>query len=40
MRAFLGAGADVAIHTEPEGPHSFQDHHTVNPVTNLRDQYN
>ncbi|MCP3820443.1 transposase [Streptomyces sp. A3M-1-3] len=25
MRASLGPGADVAIHTEPEGPHPFQD---------------
>jgi hypothetical protein len=33
-----GAGVDVAIHTQPEGPHSFQDHHTVTPVTNLHGQ--
>ena len=33
-----GAGVDVAIHTQPEGPHSFQDHHAVNPVTNLHGQ--
>jgi hypothetical protein len=38
MRAFLVAGADLAIHTEPEGPHPFQDHTTVITVTNLRGQ--
>ncbi len=30
------AGADVAIHTRPEGPHPFQDHTAVIAVTNLR----
>jgi hypothetical protein len=38
MRAFLVAGADIAIHTKPEGPHPFQDHSGVVSVTNLRGQ--
>jgi hypothetical protein len=38
MRASLVAGADVAIHTRPEGPHPLQDHSAVTSVTNLCDQ--
>ncbi|WEO92655.1 transposase [Streptomyces sp. FXJ1.172] len=37
-RASLVAGADVAIHTRPEGPHPFQDPSPETCITNLRGQ--